>query len=86
VKDITLLGLKVRDRVTAFEGVVQSVCYDLYGCIQAVVTPGVKEGKLEDARWFDTKRLEVLSSVPVMEVPSFTVVPGGCEKSIPRGM
>jgi hypothetical protein len=89
VKDMKLLGLKVRDAVTGFEGVVSSVCFDLYGCVQAVVTPPMAAkdaGKLEDSRWFDTKRLAVLDSRPVMEVPTFEVVPGGSEKSIPRNL
>jgi hypothetical protein len=68
-----LLGLKVRDRVTRFEGVVSSVAFDLYGCVVAVVTPGLneKDGKLEDGRWFDVKRLEILNSFPVMTPPTY---------------
>lgn len=91
LKDMHLLGLKVRDRVTGFEGVVASVCYDLYGCIQAVVSPAVKDGELKDGRWFDVKRLEVLDTVPVMELPDFAVsspkpVIGAQEKTLPRGI
>ncbi len=41
---IKFLGLQVRDEVTGFSGVVTSMSFDLYGCIQAVVTPKVKEG------------------------------------------
>jgi hypothetical protein len=82
-----LLGLKVRDCVTGFEGVATSISFDLYGCVQAVVTPAMKDaGKLEDSRWFDTKRLHVLDPKPVMDVPTFAVVPGPQEKSIPRGL
>lgn len=72
-----LFGLKVRDRVTGFAGVVTSVSFDLYGCVQAVVTPSAGEaGKLEDSRWFDTKRLEAIDFAPVMALPTFEVVPG----------
>ena len=76
MNDLELLGLKVRDRVTGFVGVVASVSYDLYGCVQAVVSPLIDDkGKLEDGRWFDVSRLEVLDSVPVMKIPGgrFTV-------------
>lgn len=73
------LGLIVRDRVTGFEGVVSTIGYDLYGCVQAVVCPqGVKEdGKLKDQIWFDIKRLTAISGTPVMEQPTFDVIPGG---------
>lgn len=74
MKDMHLLGLKVIDEVTGFAGVCTSVGYDLYGCIQAVVTPPAKEsGELEDSRWFDTKRLRVQDEDPVMAVPDFCV-------------
>ncbi len=33
------LGLKAEDMVTGFKGVVSTVSFDLYGCIQAVLTP-----------------------------------------------
>jgi hypothetical protein len=76
MKDLRLLGLKVRDRITGLTGVCSSVCYDLYGCIQAAITPAADEkGTLPDGRWFDTSRIEVLDETPVMEVPGglFTV-------------
>lgn len=86
-----LLGLKVKDSVTGFKGVVTGLCFDLYGCIQAVVTPPVdKDGKTFDGRWFDITRLEILSKKPVMELPDFAqgyVSEGkkGCaDKSIPK--
>lgn len=92
MKDIGLLGLKVRDAVTGFEGVVTSISYDLYGCIQAIVSPAMdKDGKPGDSRWFDTKRPVILNQQPVMDVPDFRVdskeaVPGPQEKSIPRNL
>ncbi len=70
MKDLELLGLKVRDRVTGFSGIVSSICFDLYGCVQGVVSPPVDEkGALPDGKWIDTSRLEVLDASPVMEVP-----------------
>jgi hypothetical protein len=70
MNDLKLLGLKVADKVTGFTGVVDSICYDLYGCIQATVKPPCNEkGEYLDAKWFDVARLQVLSPTPVMEVP-----------------
>jgi len=67
-----LLGFKVKDKVTGFKGVITSLSFDLYGCIQYVVTPSTDEkGKQQDGRWFDVTRLEVLSTKPVMEQPKF---------------
>ena len=70
--NLKLLGFKVKDKVTGFEGVVSSVSFDLYGCIQFVVTPSVdKDGKAKDGRWFDVTRLEIESKDPVMSLPDF---------------
>lgn len=70
---IDLLGYKVKDAVTGFEGVVSSVSFDLYGCVQAIVTPATvnKDGKIGDSHWFDVKRLIKTSKKPVMAVSSF---------------
>lgn len=69
---IELLGRKARDRVTGFEGVVSSVCFDLYGCIQAVLSPPVdKDGKHQDGKWFDVNRLEVTDMVRAMSIPNY---------------
>ena len=47
-----------------------SISYDLYGCIQAIVSPAANEkGELQDSRWFDVARLEVLDEKPVMDIP-----------------
>lgn len=71
-KHVDMLGLKVRDKVTGFEGVVGTVGFDLYGCVQVILQPPVtKDGDLKDSRWFDVHRLEVLSPERVMAVPSF---------------
>lgn len=76
-----LLGYKVRDVVTGFQGTVTHIGFELYGCIQAIVQPEVKEdGKPGESQWFDLKRLICISEKPVMEVPSFEDIPGGDEK------
>jgi hypothetical protein len=75
-KHLSYLGLKVRDRVSQLEGVVTSVTFDLYGCVQTLVHTGVdKEGTLREQVWFDIARLEVLSPTPVMAQPDFVSGP-----------
>ena len=71
-KHLDILGLRVEDRITGFKGVVASVGFDLYGCVQAVVNPGLdKDGKLGESTWFDIARLKVVGDEPVMPRPTF---------------
>ncbi len=82
-----LLGHRVKDIVTGFIGVVESVSFDLYGCLIAVVRPEVdkkKPGEGQDPHWFDLKRLVQISKSPVMPVPTFETAPGPAEKPTPR--
>ena len=82
-KHMNLLGLHVEDRVSGFKGIVVSVTFDLYGCIQALVHPGTdSEGMVRESSWFDVLRLAVLSEVPVMSRPEFDWEP----ESISAGM
>ena len=75
-----LLGFKVVDKVIGFKGVVTSISFDLSGCIQALVCPEVNaSGVPGDSRWFDTKRLKIISKIPIISPPSYDVVPGGQE-------
>lgn len=75
---LALLGCKAKDRISGFEGVVDGVSFDLYGCVQATVRPGIdKEGKPKDAFWFDVKRLEI--GKRVMDRPKFESVTYGNE-------
>ena len=71
-KHLEILGFTVRDRVTKATGVATTISFDLYGCIQVVVNPGVdKHGKAQESAWFDINRLEIISKTRVMEPPSF---------------
>lgn len=74
MKGMDLIGLKVEDKVSGQKGVVTSIAYDLYGCIQASITPKNSESKREEMfvdTWYDISRLRVLSKKPVMEAPTF---------------
>lgn len=72
-KHLDLLGHEVRDKVSDFKGVVVSMSFDLYGCIQADVKPKeLKEnGTPNPGYWLDVSRLEVVSKKPLMEQPNF---------------
>jgi len=71
-KHVNKLGYRCRDRVTGLEGVIVTVGFDLYGCIQAIVHPGKdKEGDLKETIWFDIERLEIISKDTVMQLPDF---------------
>ncbi|MNG26724.1 hypothetical protein D3C84_1117490 [compost metagenome] len=75
-KHLSLLGLRATDRVSGFSGVVTSIGFDLYGCIQAVLHPGANsDGKMGESLWFDVNRLEIVDQAPVMETPNFEFGP-----------
>jgi hypothetical protein len=69
------LGYEVRDRVTGFAGVADSVCFDLYGCVQVSITPKCddKDKERKSGYWFDVKRLEKTSCVRVLEPPKWSM-------------
>lgn len=70
------LGKKCRDRITGFEGVGASVCFDAYGCIQTCLTPAKgKDGKLSDSHWFDNNRIEAVSQKVIQPIPEFMSAP-----------
>ena len=69
---LKMLGLKGKDKVTGQTGVITSVCFDLYGCVQVVLNPGIdKNGKPGDMCWFDIERITLTSKRPVMKQPAF---------------
>ncbi len=72
-KHMDMLGYEVRDKVTDYKGVVISMSFDLYGCIQADVRPtSLKEdGHPKQGYWMDVSRLEIVYSKPLMEAPNF---------------
>jgi len=86
-----LLGKTAKDKVTGFEGVITSMCFDLYGCIQGIITAPVgKDGTRPDDKWFDMNRLVIKNKKPVMELPDFDHLyidlsgKGAAEKPLPN--
>lgn len=70
-KNLELLGLKATDKVTGLKGIITSISFDLYGCIQACLNRGFKKnGERHESYWFDLVRLEV-SDERVLELPNF---------------
>lgn len=88
-KYFDLLGHRVSDLITGAEGVVTSITFDLYGCVQALINPGLdKDGKIQEREWYDLSRLKRLTTERVMPLPFHLVqggpVPGGDRKPTPR--
>jgi hypothetical protein len=85
-KHLELLGCVVRDRISGMEGTCDSICFDLYGCVQGCITPKVdptKPTERPSGQWYDTKRLEAIGMSP-MERPTFDNPPGPASKPAPR--
>lgn len=92
---INLLGLRARDKITGYQGTITSVYFDLYGCVQAAITPDAPADatKLDHGHIFDVQRLDV-ADTRVMPVPDFrqmatqgtpqTYTHGPAEKSPPK--
>lgn len=54
------LGLKAKDKITGFEGIIIGKCEYLTGCNQYGLTPKSKEGeKILSTEWFDEGRIEI---------------------------
>jgi len=71
-RHINLLGYKAKDKVTGFAGTIDSVCFDLYGCVQCSLRPQIdKDGKIPDGHWFDVTRLSIDTTERVVDMPNF---------------
>jgi hypothetical protein len=71
-KHIELLGYKAQDKVTGYKGVIDSVCFDLYGCVQVSLKPPMdKDGKIQSGHWFDVTRLEINTKKRIVDMPNF---------------
>jgi len=71
-KHIELLGFSAKDKITGFKGVIDSVCFDLYGCVQVSLKPSVdKEGRIPDGYWFDISRLKIDTKKRIVALPNF---------------
>jgi len=71
IKHLEKLGFKAKEKVTGLEGVITSVDFDLYGCVQFLVQPSAKDGEIPRSKWFDVTRIDITSKERVMEMPDF---------------
>lgn len=71
-RHIDLLGFRATDKVTGYSGVIDTISFDLYGCVQAILKGGLDEkGEVRQGCWFDVARLDVDRSTRVVEPPNF---------------
>lgn len=69
----TILGKRVKERVSKLEGIATAVSFDLYGCVQVLVNHGIDDiEKPTPQVWYDMNRMEVLSDEPIIAVPVWT--------------
>ncbi len=81
---LAILGHEVTDKVSGFTGIATTVGFDLYGCVQVIVSRvGFNDkGERFPAEWFDHKRLTITDKPLVMDQPTFEAVPGGYDKPL----
>jgi len=72
-QSVKFLGKKVKDKISGRKGIVTSVCFDLYGCIQIVIDEQKtdKDGKAVSFGWFDINRAEIITNKTIMDFPDF---------------
>ena len=71
---IAQLGMRAEDKISGIAGVITAISFDLYGCVQACLSPGVvkQDGKLPESYWYDIKRLRITSRRRAMQMPDFS--------------
>ena len=74
-----IIGKKVKDDLTGFEGTATAYCQYITGCNQVLVTPkGTDSSKHTESFWIDEQRLTVDKMVPKFTVDN-GVNPGSME-------
>jgi hypothetical protein len=77
------LGVKARDKVTGFEGIVGARVEYLNGCVRYELIPRVdKDGKSREPEYYDEARLEVISYEKAVSVKKSAT--GGYQPDPPR--
>lgn len=67
------MGKPVKDRIRGTEGIVTSINFDLYGCVQVCITPKQNaDGKAPEQVWCDVQRLSADDNAePVIPLPQY---------------
>lgn len=60
------LGIKAKDKITGFEGMITGISRYITGCDQYIVQPEAKDGDFKEGRWFDEGRLQEVSDEQVI--------------------
>jgi hypothetical protein len=60
------LGRKYKDKITGFEGVATGYVIYISGCNQALLSPQIRDGKVEECRWFDEQRLDQIGDEKIV--------------------
>jgi len=78
------LGDRVKDTITGFEGITTGRAEYITGCVQFVVVPPIKDGKLIESEWFDEVRLEFIEKGFTPNPTMVAKNPAGPQRDMPR--
>jgi hypothetical protein len=73
--------MKAKDRVTGMQGVITSVSFDLYGCVQVLISPAAEDNaKHRNSYWMDSSRMQLTGKKRVLPLPNFVAYTGPADK------
>lgn len=76
------LGVKAKDIITGYSGVVIGRCEYISGCNQVLLVPPIgKDGKRDAGEWFDEQRMQVL---PGKAIVLNNTLGNGCDIEAPK--
>jgi len=78
------LGVKAKDKITGFTGIVTGKCSYLTGCDQYLVAPKSKGNNKDESHWFDEARLKVIGKGIKPEDVTTKEDPGGPGRDAPK--
>jgi len=84
IKNEIQLGVKAKDKITGFEGIVTAKIEYLTGCAQYCLTPECKEGKVQPNEYFDGARLQKTGEGVSPDSVSEEDAPGGINRDCPN--
>ena len=72
-QSVDFLGKQVKDKISGRKGIVTSVCFDLYGCIQVVINEQRKDKDDKEITfgWIDINRIEIIKNKKIMNCPNY---------------
>ena len=76
------LGLKAKDTITGFTGILTAHVDYITGCDQYLLAPPVdSDGKHVEALYFDSSRLIIIDNAPPIKLNRTEEAPGACESA-----